>query len=362
MHRRTFLQQTALGLGAAALAPGLAAFAPPQEKKIGVALVGLGNYATHQLAPALQRTQKCRLAAIVTGTPAKAEAWQRQYGLDAAHVYDYETFDRIADDETVDVVYVVTPNALHPELTIRAAEAGKHVITEKPMSTTVADAEAMIAACRAANRMLSVGYRLHFDPFHREAMRLGQEQVFGPVKVVEAGFGFRMGNPSQWRMDRYLAGGGPLMDVGIYAIQAARYVTGEEPVATTARTFKTEPDRFRDVEETILWTLEFPSGAVASSSSTYNGYVNRLYAMAPEGWFEVEPAYGYGGLRGRTSEGDMPFDPVNQQAAQMDDFADCILNGRPSPVSGEEGLRDMKIIEAIYRSADAGGERVALSL
>lgn len=364
MTRRTFLQSTALGLGAAALAPGLSLVgsATGQERKLGVALVGLGSYATYQLAPALQRTQHCRLAGIVTGTPSKAETWSKRYDIAPEHIYSYETFDRIADDDAIDIVYVVTPNGLHAEHTIQAAKAGKHVICEKPMANTVAEAEAMIEACRAADRRLFIGYRLHFDPFHQEVMRLGREKVFGPVKIVEASFGFRIGDPSQWRLNRALAGGGPLMDLGVYAVQGARYVLGEEPIAVIGRTFVTDPDKFREVEETVVWTLEFPSGAVAQSTSTYNAPINRLYAMAPNGWFELEPAYNYSGIQGHTSEGPLRFDPVNQQAAQMDAMAQAILTGAPSSASGEEGLRDMKILEAIYRSAASGGERIELSL
>lgn len=358
--RRSFLQRAALGLGAAALTgTGLRAApraTPPHadDRRLGVALVGLGNYATHQLAPALQQTRNCYLAGIVTGTPAKAAAWQQRYDIAREHVYDYDSFDRLADDPAIDIVYIVLPNAMHAEYTIRAAQAGKHVICEKPMATSVADAEAMVRACREAGRRLSIGYRLHFEPHHQEVMRLSRERVFGPVKAVEASFGFRIGDPNQWRLSKQMAGGGPLMDVGIYAIQGARYTVGEEPVAVTAQAFNTDPGKFDEVYETLLWQLEFPGGAVATSSTTYGAYVNRLYAMAPEGWFEVTPAYGYDGIRGRTSRGAMSFPQVNQQAAQMDDFADCLLTGRTSSVAGEEGLRDMKVIEAIYRAAETG--------
>jgi len=367
--RRSFLHRLSLGLGTAAFAaPGLSALAATcrhqgmtnDEEKLGYALVGLGNYATHQLAPALQETRLCRLAGIVTGTPAKADAWSEQYDIPRRNIYDYATFDAIADNPDIDVVYVVLPNAMHAEYTIRAAQAGKHVICEKPMAVSVEECEAMIAACEAANRKLSIGYRLHFEPHNQEAMRLGQEQVFGAVKVMQTTFGFRIGNPNQWRLDKALAGGGPLMDVGIYAIQAARYVTGEEPVAVTAQTFTTDPVTFDEVEETLFWQLEFPSGAVANSSTSYAASLQRLYAAAEDGWFELRPAYVYGGIAGRTHQGAMDFPEVNQQAVQMDAFADCILNDRASRVPGEEGLRDMKVIEAIYRAAETG-ERVPIA-
>lgn len=355
--RRQFIRRLS-GLGvAAATVPGFS-FArrstPPPQQGLGVALVGLGNYATHQLAPALQETEHCHLAGVVTGTPSKAESWRQKYDIPEDNIYDYDTFDRIADNPDIDIVYVVLPNALHAEYTIRAAQAGKHVLCEKPMATSVEDCEAMIEACNEAGRKLSIGYRLHFEPHNQEVMRLGQDEILGPVKFMETSFGFRIRNPDQWRLDKKMAGGGPLVDVGIYAIQAARYTTGEEPVAVTAQSTKTQPDFFTEVEETLFWQLEFPSGAVANSSTSYAGYVERLYGAAEDGWFRLHPAYSYGRIQGTTSQGPMDFPQVNQQALQMDAFAQCILEDRESRVPGEEGLQDVKIIEAIYEAADTG--------
>lgn len=360
--RRAFLQNASLLAGGAAVA-GLTS-APltlkqtMQKKKLGVALVGLGNYATGQLGPALQETEHCYLAGIVTGTPAKAERWKEAYGIPEKNVYSYDTYDAIADNPDVDVIYVVLPNSMHAEYTIRAAEAGKHVITEKPMATSARDCERMIEACRHADVKLSVGYRLHFDPFHQEIMRLGQQEVFGPVSVIEGSFSFNYRDTDAWRFDKEMAGGGSLLDVGIYAIQGARYVTGEEPVRLRAQAYNTRPEIFKEIFETILWQMEFPGGAVSTHSTSYSGYVNRLYFMAPGGWAELDPSYHYEGQAGRTSEGPMEFPQVTQQALQMDDFAQCIMEDRESRVPGEEGLRDMKIVEAIYRSIDAGGDWV----
>jgi predicted dehydrogenase len=380
--RRRFLKRTALGAAGAALWPGAACASPqqderasgregrlpeglPPEEQLGVALVGLGNYATGQLAPALQETRRCHLSAIVTGTPRKAKAWQKKYDLSEAHTYDYETFDQLAGDDAVDIVYVVLPNGMHAEYTVRAAEAGKHVICEKPMATSVAEGERMIGACDEAGVKLSIGYRLHFQPHHRRVMEWGQEQVFGPVERMNNGFAFPIGSPEgnpavQWRLDKEMAGGGALMDVGIYAVQAARYTTGEEPVAVTAEEFKEHPQKFDEVDETIHFELEFPGGAVGKGRTSYSDSYNRLRAEAADGWMELEPAYGYGGVDGRTHRGPMQIENVNQQARQMDAFAACIQEGRASRVPGEEGLRDMKVIEAIYDSIDAG-QRVQIS-
>ncbi len=366
--RRQFVKRLAMGVGGAALATAsgpLVACSAPRQDPLGIALVGLGNYATGQLGPALQETTRCRLAGIVTGTPSKAETWMREYDIPEANVYNYETFDDIATNEAIDIVYVVLPNGLHAEYTIRAAEAGKHVICEKPMATSVADCRRMIEACARNNRKLSIGYRLHFEPHHQRVMELGQDEVYGPVNVIQAGFGFRLGEPPypphiQWRLDKALSGGGALMDVGIYAIQAGRYTTGEEPVAVTAQAYNTRPDIFTEIHETIFFQLEFPGGARMTGSTSYNGSFNRFYASANRGWFEVEPAYGYGGIQGRTSDGPMNLDNVNQQARQMDAFAAGIQEDRPSRVPGEEGLRDMQVIDAIYASVDAGGQRVEI--
>lgn len=360
--RRKFLQYSAL-VGASAFTAPLAGLSlPRQNRKLGIALVGLGGYATNQLAPALLQTQNIELRGIVTGTPSKIPTWVEKYKIQDKNIYNYENFDKIADNKDIDAVYIVLPNSMHAEFTIRAAKAGKHVFCEKPMAVSVKEGLAMIDACKKANRQLAIGYRLHYDPFHMEMMRLSREKVFGKVKFVEASDGFRAGDPNQWRLKHALSGGGPLMDVGIYAIQGARYTVGEEPLFVTAQGFpKTEPEKFKDVEESLAWQLYFPGGAIANSFSTYVTGVNRLYAGAESGWFEVNNAYGYGGQQGRTSKGPMEIKHINQQAAHMDGVAKAILENRPNNVPGEEGLRDMKVIEGIYEAISTG-KKVKLEL
>jgi len=362
--RRSFIRKGTLGLALTPLLkwedcgglPDPRSSLPlvPDDEKLGMALVGMGRYSTGQLAPALEETTLCKLSAIVTGTPSKAAEWQERHPHLRGHVYDYENFDSIADDDAVDIIYVVLPNSMHAEYTIRAAQAGKHVICEKPMAISVSECKEMIDACDAAGVKLSIGYRLHFEPHNLEAMRIGQEKVFGKVKYLQTSFGFRTGNWDNWRFDRELAGGGALMDVGIYAVQAARYVTGEEPIRVTAQEVKTQPEQFAEVDETVTWQLVFPSGAIATSATSYAARMERLYAACEEGWIELRPAYVYSGIAGRTSQGEMNFSQVNQQAAQMDAFADCVINDRQSTVDGYEGLRDMRVIEAIYESVRTG--------
>jgi predicted dehydrogenase len=360
--RRDFVR--ALSVGAGATLFGSAALACPlrwlaggtADRQLGVALVGLGKYSTGQLAPALQATKLCRLAGIVTGSPEKAAQWKRQYNLPDQNIYNYQTFDRIADNPAIDIVYVVLPNALHAEYVVRAAQAGKHVICEKPMATTVADARRMVAAMHKAGKKLSVGYRLHFEPHHREMMRLGQQQVFGPVRHLVADNGFKFNNDTPWRVSKSLGGGGPLLDMGIYCLQGCLYTKGQVPVSVTAKfTPKPDPVLFKEVEAGVNWQLQFADGSTADCRTTYAENMNsRLRAESLKGWAELTPAFGYGGLQGRTSQGPLNIRNVNQQAAQMDDFADCVLHDKPTRVPGEMGLRDVQLLAAIYRAAETG--------
>jgi predicted dehydrogenase len=359
--RRRFLRNFSLGIGSVAVSPGLKSLArrfSSPGKKAGIALVGLGSYSTYQLAPALQLTKDCYLAGIVTGTPAKEKIWAEKYSIPPANIYNYQNFDSIANNPSIDIVYVVLPIFLHKEFTVRAARAGKHVICEKPMAMSVKECEEMIAACKENKRLLSIGYRLHFEPFTMEMMRLGQQKVYGRVLEIDCANGFVWGgDPNAWRLKKAMAGGGGLMDMGVYTIQGARYTTGEEPVSVTAREEKTRPDLFKEVDETIYYTLEFPGGTIAHGRSSYNANWNHLKAKAEKGWFELTEAYRYGAMAGSTSKGPMTFDPnINQQSLQMDDFARCIAQNQLTRVSGEEGLKDMKVVEAIYRSIASGNK------
>lgn len=364
--RRKFLHQLSLATLAVSGAPLIPACGPASnekreeksseqqaQKKLGIALVGLGNYSEGQLAPALQETQHCYLAGIVTGTPDKIPKWKSKYNIPDKNVYNYQNFDNIKDNPDIDIVYVVLPNALHAEYVVRAARAGKHVICEKPMAITVEECDQMIAACKEAGRMLSIGYRLHFEPHNKEMMRIGKEKPFGELKKLTAEDG--MGDVKGWRLDKSLAGGGPLMDVGIYCVQGCRYTTGMEPIAVTAKEAqKTDPVKFKSVEEGLTWVLEFPNDIKAGCATSYSKEMNTLRAEAANGWAELSPAYGYSGIKGKTSAGDMNFPEVNQQALQMDDFAQAIKEGRPTPVPGEMGRQDVKILQAIYQAMQSG--------
>ena len=326
-----------------------------QKGKLGIALVGLGNYATNQLAPALQQTEHCYVAGIVTGTPSKIDTWKSKYSIPGANVYNYQTFDSIKNNPDIDIVYVVLPNSMHAEYVIRAANAGKHVISEKPMAMNVKECDDMIAACKKAGKMLSVGYRLHFEPFNLEMARLGTKKIYGNIKKMSAGFGFIAGDPNQWRLKKPLSGGGPLVDLGIYCIQGFCYTTGLDPISVTAQEGpKTDPQKFNGIEESLTWQMEMPGGIICEGKSSYNDNFNFLRAEAEKGIFELRPAFNYNGQRGITPEGAMNLPEVNQQAKQMDDFALAIKNNRPTPVPGEMGKRDVRIIAAIYEAMNTG--------
>jgi predicted dehydrogenase len=321
-------------------------------QKAGIALVGLGTYSTEQLAPALLETKCCRLAGLVTGSPSKIPEWKNKYAVPDDNIYSYANFDTIAGNKDIDIVYIALPNALHAEYVIRAAEAGKHVICEKPMALTVAECDDMISACKKAGKLLSIGYRLHFDPNHAEVVRITKEKIFGELNYLRAQHG--SGDTSGWRLDKSLAGGGPLMDLGIYCIQASCYTTGHEPVAVNVVESKLANDDPNEIEEYLSWEMEFPGGLVVNNETSYLSEMNMLHAKADHGWFELSPAYSYKGIAGKTATGFFNFSTVNQQALQMDDFALSVLNNKPVKLPGEMGRRDMKIIEAIYKSMRTG--------
>jgi glucose-fructose oxidoreductase len=335
--------------------------APVPSKKLGVALVGLGSYSTNQLGPALRLTEHCQLTGVVTGSRDKGKKWAREYGFPEKNIFSYETIPQIAGNPDIDVVYVVTPNGLHAEHVIAAAKAGKHVITEKPMANNVADCDAMIAACRDAGVRLMVGYRLHYEPHTAEFVRLAHDQTFGPFMKIESENGFSIDPDARvadmWRLDKKLAGGGPLMDMGVYVIQAVCMAKVEAaPVAVTAKFGRvTMPKVFTEVEESITWTAEYADGAKAECKATYAEQLSTIRAEGAKGWAEIEyPAFYYDEPILKTSQGKPHFPKINHQAAQLDGMALELLSGRPSIAPGEMGRRDVAIIEAIYAAAKSG--------
>jgi predicted dehydrogenase len=322
-----------------------------------VAIMGLGSYGT-RVADAMKDCTKAKLVGVISGTPSKITAWQTKYGIPEKNCYNYENFDNIKNNPDIDAVYIITPNALHKDEAIRVAKAGKHVICEKPMSINAKDGEQMIAACKKANVKLLVGYRMHFEPKTLEIIRMRKEGEFGKVLFFQGLSGFRIGDPTQWRLKKELAGGGAMMDIGIYSINGARYMTGEEPIWVTAQETKTDKEKFKEgVDETIQFQLGFPSGVVASCLSTYSmNNLDQFFLNAEKGFAELQPSTGYGPIKGRTNKGELEHPHVTHQTVQMDRMAEIILEGKQPivPVDGEEALKDLKIIDAIYAAIKSG--------
>ena len=321
------------------------------EKKIGVCLVGLGEYSSI-LATALQQTHHCKLTGIVTGSPEKIPVWQKKYGIKGKNVYNYESIHQIADNSDIDVVYIVLPTGLHAEYAIKAANTGKHVWCEKPMAKTVAECEAIMNACEKNNVKLSIGYRMHHEPNTQQIMKWAETKPYGKIQTVTAEIGYKVRNPGgTWRTDKEL-GGGTMYDLGVYALNGARYTTGEEPISVSAKQTTTRPKIFDDTDETTEFTLKFPSGAVADCKTSVGEDLHKLYADCKNGWYTLQPFSKYSGVKGKTSDGiQLPPFKRMQQAQQMDDDARSIINDTTVMVPGIEGLKDVRIIEAIYKSA-----------
>ena len=359
MNRRKFLHDTALGtLGYSLFNQYGYCFRVriPQPRGLGIALVGLGYYSTDLLAPALQKTQHCYLAGIVTGSPEKAVNWQRRYGIPEKNVYNYQNFDSIADNPAIDVIYIVLPPSMHAEYVIRAANAGKHVWCEKPMAVTVAECEQMIAACEKNKVQLSIGYRMHHEPNTQTIMGFAKNKPYGNIQKLTASAGYFDNRTNHWKQKKAM-GGGATYDMGVYCINAARYATGLEPLSVLARQSTTRPEIYSEVDETMHFEMEFPGGIQAVCETSFGKGMNSLRVDCAKGWYQLEPFQSYTGVKGITSDGialDAAID--NEQARQMDDDALAIMQKKPGLVSGMEGLLDIKVVEAIHRSVKENGK------
>lgn len=361
--RRDVLKSLALGGAATIFSPNvLLAATSRQKERLGVALVGLGYYSTDLLAPALQQTKNCYLAGIVTGTPAKAETWKQKYNIPDKNIYNYQNFDQIANNPDIDVVYVVLPPSMHREYVIRAANAGKDVWCEKPMAVYANECQDMINACRKNKKSLAIGYRLQHEPHTQEFRRIVNQKLLGKVKKVSSAAGYRENRTSHWKQIKEM-GGGVMHDMGVYSIQSARMGTGMEPIAiVSAKTSTTRPEIYKNgLAETCVATLEFPGGVLADIETTFGRNVNFLNINCDKGDIKVEPHQGYAGQRLISPLGEFykPYQVPWQQAKQMDDDALSIMQKKAMLAPGEEGMRDIRIVEAIYKSADTG-KRVLL--
>ncbi len=357
MDRRHFTKLSALSAAATTI-PTWAQNAISPNRKVGFAAVGLGGI-SDIFMKAVSTSQKCTITGLVSGhAEAKAPKYQSQFNIPQSSVYTYETFDRIADNKAIDAVYIGLPNSMHAEYTIRAAKAGKHVLCEKPMAMNSTECRAMMEACKDANVKLMIAYRVHYDPLWLKIRDLARSGAIGDIQGFQGGF-YGPGI-SGWRLDKKFAGGGSLFDLGIYPLNAIRWISGEEPSGYAAQVTTTNPGpRYASMEETIEWNLVFPSKRIASSGSSYGeAGPNFVSINGTTGYIHVEPAYSYNGLSYTQRPGDkiVAQETSTEQGPyqftlEADHLTDCIRDNTIPRTPGEEGLADMLAIEAIYKAA-----------
>jgi len=368
LSRRAMLMSAGAGL-MSAVARGVP-LAPPdkqppnlkvpqgQTRKVGWAIVGLGQLALEEVMPAFGETLYSKPTALVSGHPDKARKVAEFYGIDPRHIYDYEKFDRIKDDDTIDVVYNILPNHMHADFSNRAMQAGKDVLCEKPLTATVNEARQMVATATQTGRKLMTAYRLRYEPFNTKAIELLRSGELGEIDLIEAQ-NLQSVQPPNIRLSRKTAGG-PLGDVGVYCLNAARYLTGEEPVETSAMVHQPRnEERFAEVPQSVAWQMRFPSGALAICGCGFGSQESRQYRVnCSKGWLELQNAFAYRGQRMLVSREkqvtEYQIRPVNHFAAEMDHFSQCVLNNTKPLTPGEEGLRDMICLSWIDEAARSG--------
>lgn len=342
----------------------------PRPGSVGFAIIGLGDYALKQIMPRFAQSGRVHIAALVSGNPDKLARVGEAYGVPPQARYSYESFVEIAANREVEAVYIILPTGLHAEWAERAFAAGKHVMCEKPMALSAAECERMIAASERASKKLMIGYRCHFEPYNRTAMELTATKALGDLRLIRTEHSYRLGPATpatNWRVARAQTGGGPLEDYGIYGLQAALYLSGEMPDRLSASTFRPEGDpRFAEVFAHVAVQMHFPSGAAAQIVTSYDSAgINMVEARGTEGALRMHPATGYGGNslvveNGRERREMEPGDSEVQFAAMLDHLAAAIREGTVIITPGEMGLRDLRLMEAIYASA-ASGRSVALN-
>ncbi len=312
------------------------------SKKLGVALVGLGNYSEKKLATSILRSKYCYLSGIVSGSQEKINWWSKKFNIPQNNCYNYQNFDSIINNPAVDIVYIVLPTFMHAEFTIRAAKAGKHVICEKPMAMSSEEAEKMINACKNANVKLGIGYRLYYEPHHLRLQEIVQRKTFGNIISIESSFGFKIKNKFNWRLDDKL-GGGAIMDLGIYPIQNACKLMGELPISVIAQ----------NKNDTIYWEFEFKNGVIVKSFTSFLFYTDRLKVIFENGCCELSPAFDLSNINGIPIDKRLRLFTKNYHAIkQIDDFAYSVLNNSSPKCSGEVGIRDIQLIEKILKAVE----------
>lgn len=328
------------------------------KRKVGWAIVGLGKLALEEVMPAFAESKYSRPVALVSGHPDKAKRVAAAYGLDQKLIFNYENYDDLSEVEEVDAIYIILPNSMHAEFTIRGLKAGKHVLCEKPMAASIEECEQMIDAAKAANRKLMIAYRLHYEPFNQRVIELCREKKFGKIRSIVA-TNSQVVDPPNIRLSSDLAGG-PLGDIGIYCLNATRYLTGQEPIEVEAFSYQPDDDpRFREVPESLAFTLRYPDGVLAHCGCGFGAAESRNYRIeCVDGTIELDNAFSYQGqrLQIRTDIGvtEEKIVPKNHFAAEMDHFSRCILDGKEPRTPGQEGLQDVRLMVAIEQAARSG--------
>ncbi len=337
-----------------------------QSERVGFAVVGLGRLTLGEILPAMGKSKYCKPVALVSGDRDKARKVAAQYGIPDSGLYDYTTYDQLAQNSSVQVIYIVLPNSMHAEFTVRGAKAGKHILCEKPMATSTRDCERMIAACNAANVKLMIAYRSQYEPYDRALVKMIRGGKLGKLKQFVSTNSQNQGDPNQWRQKLALAGGGCMPDVGVYCLNAARFLSDEEPNEVQATIYQPKDDpRFTEVEASCQVIAKFPSGFTAIFNSAYEAHRSQfLRVEGVEAWAELNPAFAYHGIKMRYSfynqdlKQEIAHEPQleekDQFAAEMDHFALCVQKNLRPHTPGEEGLQDQRITDAIYLSARTG--------
>jgi len=329
--------------------------------RVGYAVVGLGHFAEHVVLPGFRNSRKAQLVALVSGDERKARRLAKKFG--ASDVYHYDSYTQCLDNPQVEAVYIATNNSTHAEFTVQAAAAGKHVLCEKPMATSVAECQQMIDACRAHHVRLMIAYRKYFEPASLDLKMLVDSGKLGRLKIIHSAFSVYLrpgGGRAAWHFDRKLAGGGALPDVGVYCVNTARWVTGKEPVEAAAYQWTVDPEVFQEVDENIAFRLNFPDGLIMQATASWGGAQESfLHIVGEKGWATLAPAFQYdeerrlyGRIGGRWFE--KQYKVMNELALELDAFADCIRRNREPAPNGAEGLRDVQVMQAIYRAAREG--------
>jgi predicted dehydrogenase len=334
----------------------------PNNKRVGYAVVGLGGISQRAVLPAFRHSRKAKLVAVVSGDLKKAKRLAAVFG--AATWYTYDDYDRCLENPEVDAVFIATDNGTHARYSLRAAEAGRHVLCEKPMATTVDDCRQMIQTCRDNHVRLMIAYRKYFEPASLALKKLVTSGKLGKLKLIHSAFTIFLPPNKKvpaWHLDPISSGGGSLMDLGVYCVNAIRWLTGKEPVEASAYSWTTDPARFSGVEESIGFQLKFPDSLLVQGTASFGAaQAHFLKVFGEKGWAALDPAFAYdeerrlsGKIGGRWFE--KRFKVMDEFALELDAFADDIRRGRDPEPDGREGLRDVVTMQAIYRAAREGG-------